>query len=79
MGSRETGRCRDDIDGRGQCLAARGKSRGARILARRARFYQAWPVWEKQIVDSGIRILKYWLEVSPAEQKGRFQAAMPRS
>jgi polyphosphate kinase 2 (PPK2 family) len=36
-------------------------------------------VWEKQIVDSGIRILKYWLEVSPAEQKGRFQAAMPRS
>jgi polyphosphate kinase len=38
------------------------------------RFLEVCPLWEKQIVDSGIRILKYWLEVSPGEQKRRFRA-----
>jgi polyphosphate kinase 2 len=38
------------------------------------RFLEVCPAWEKQIVASGIRLLKYWLEVSPGEQKRRFQA-----
>jgi polyphosphate kinase 2 len=38
------------------------------------RFLEVCPAWEKQIVDSGVRLLKYWLEVSPGEQKRRFQA-----
>src|SRR5215471_12515827 len=33
------------------------------------RFLELCPSFEKQIVDSGIRLLKYWLEVSHAEQK----------
>jgi polyphosphate kinase len=37
-------------------------------------FLEVCPLWEKQIVDSGIRLLKYWLEVSPDEQKRRFRA-----
>jgi polyphosphate kinase len=37
------------------------------------RFLEVCPGFEKQIVDSGIRLLKYWLEVSPDEQKRRFQ------
>jgi polyphosphate kinase 2 len=38
------------------------------------RFLQVCPAWEKQIVDSGVQLLKYWLEVGPDEQKRRFQA-----
>ena len=38
------------------------------------RFLEVCPAFEKQIVDSGIRLLKYWLEVGPGEQKRRFQA-----
>jgi polyphosphate kinase 2 len=38
------------------------------------RFLEVCPLFEKQIVDSGIRLLKYWLEVSPGEQRRRFQA-----
>jgi len=38
------------------------------------RFLEVCPGFEKQAIDSGIRLLKYWLEVSPAEQKRRFQA-----
>jgi polyphosphate kinase 2 len=38
------------------------------------RFLEVCPAWEKQIIASGIRLVKYWLEVSPAEQKKRFQA-----
>jgi polyphosphate kinase 2 len=38
------------------------------------RFLEVCPLFEKQMVDGGIRLLKYWLEVSPAEQKRRFQA-----
>jgi polyphosphate kinase len=37
-------------------------------------FLEVCPLWEKQIVDSGIRLFKYWLEVSPQEQKRRFRA-----
>jgi len=40
------------------------------------RFLEVCPAFEKQIADSGIRLLKYWLEVSPGEQKRRFQARM---
>src|SRR5262245_22770533 len=38
------------------------------------KFLEVCPGFEKQVVDSGIRLLKYWLEVSPGEQKRRFQA-----
>src|SRR5262245_25209812 len=38
------------------------------------KFLELCPLFEKQIVDGGIRLLKYWLEVSPGEQKQRFQA-----
>jgi polyphosphate kinase len=38
------------------------------------RFLELCPSFERQIVDGGIRLLKYWLEVSPGEQKRRFQA-----
>jgi polyphosphate kinase 2 len=38
------------------------------------KFLEVCPAWERQIVDSGIRLLKYWLEVSPGEQKRRFRA-----
>jgi polyphosphate kinase 2 len=38
------------------------------------RFLDVCPLFEKQVVDSGIRLLKYWLEVSPDEQKRRFEA-----
>ena len=32
------------------------------------RFLEMVPVFEKVLVDSGIILLKYWLEVSPEEQ-----------
>jgi len=38
------------------------------------RFLDLCPLFEKQIVEGGVRLLKYWLEVSPGEQKKRFQA-----
>jgi polyphosphate kinase 2 len=38
------------------------------------KFLEVCPGFEKQVVDSGIQLLKYWLEVSPEEQKKRFQA-----
>ncbi len=38
------------------------------------KFLEVCPLFEKQVTDSGIRLLKYWLEVSPAEQKRRFEA-----
>jgi polyphosphate kinase 2 len=38
------------------------------------RFLQLCPLMEQQIVEGGVRLLKYWLEVGPAEQKKRFQA-----
>jgi polyphosphate kinase 2 len=36
-------------------------------------FLQIVPEVEKAIVDSGVRLLKYWLEVSPEEQTRRLQ------
>jgi polyphosphate kinase len=37
------------------------------------RFLELVPAWEKAMVDSGILLLKYWLEVSPAEQTRRLE------
>jgi len=38
------------------------------------RFLKVCPEFEKHIVDNGIRLLKYWLEVNNKEQKRRFEA-----
>jgi polyphosphate kinase 2 len=38
------------------------------------RFLQAVPLVERAIVDSGINLLKYWLEVSPKEQTRRLES-----
>jgi polyphosphate kinase 2 len=39
------------------------------------RFLEVCPVFEKTIIiDNGIRLIKYWLEVSNKEQKRRFEA-----
>jgi polyphosphate kinase 2 len=37
-------------------------------------FLEICPRFEKHIVDNGIRLIKYWLEVSNQEQKRRFEA-----
>ncbi len=38
------------------------------------RFLAICPEFEKQVVDNGIRLIKYWLEVGNREQKRRFEA-----
>jgi polyphosphate kinase 2 len=38
------------------------------------RFLEIVPLFEKQLVESGILLLKYWLEVSPDEQTRRLEA-----
>ncbi|MCC7527750.1 MAG: polyphosphate kinase 2 [Candidatus Melainabacteria bacterium] len=38
------------------------------------RFLDLCPFFEKNIVENGIRLFKYWLEVSNEEQKLRFEA-----
>jgi polyphosphate kinase 2 len=38
------------------------------------RFLAAAPVFERYLVDDGILLVKYWLEVSDVEQKRRFDA-----
>lgn len=38
------------------------------------KFLQAVPLVEQAMVDSGIQLLKYWLEVSPEEQTQRLEA-----
>jgi polyphosphate kinase 2 len=38
------------------------------------KFLEVCPLFEKQMVEGGIRLLKYWLEVSPGEQEKRFKA-----
>ncbi len=38
------------------------------------RFLSLCPMFEQTLVDNGIRLLKYWLEVSNEEQKRRFEA-----
>ena len=40
----------------------------------RRRFLELCPLVEKFIVDSGIQLIKIWLEVSDKEQKRRFEA-----
>ena len=42
--------------------------------ARRDRFLEQVPAVEKAMVDSGIILLKYWLEVSPDEQTRRLES-----
>jgi polyphosphate kinase len=37
------------------------------------RFLQIVPIFEKSIVESGITLIKYWLEVSPEEQTRRLK------
>ena len=37
-------------------------------------FLEICPKFERHIVDNGIRLIKYWLEVSNKEQKRRFEA-----
>ena len=38
------------------------------------RFLELCPVEEKYLVDGGIQLIKFWLEVSDEEQKRRFEA-----
>jgi polyphosphate kinase 2 len=38
------------------------------------RFLQLCPLWERGIVNSGITLIKYWLEVSQDEQERRFES-----
>jgi len=38
------------------------------------RFLKLCPVVEKYMVDGGVMVIKFWLEVSDAEQKRRFEA-----
>ncbi len=40
------------------------------------RFYEHVPIFESMIVQSGIRLIKYWFEVSFEEQRRRFEARM---
>ena len=40
------------------------------------RFLEVCPTFEKQVTESGVRLLKYWLEVGPEEQERRFAARM---
>lgn len=42
--------------------------------AQHSKFLELCPFIEKQIVDNGIILLKYWLEVNDAEQERRFKA-----
>ncbi len=37
-------------------------------------FLEVCPKFERHVVDNGIRLIKYWLEVSNKEQKRRFEA-----
>ena len=38
------------------------------------RFLKVCPEFEQYVVDDGIKLIKYWLEVSDEEQKRRFEA-----
>jgi polyphosphate kinase 2 len=42
--------------------------------AQHARFLQLCPLFEKMLVESGIQLVKYWLEVGQEEQSRRFKA-----
>jgi polyphosphate kinase len=38
------------------------------------RFLELAPLFEKEVVESGVKLVKYWLEVSNEEQARRFEA-----
>jgi polyphosphate kinase len=38
------------------------------------RFLELAPLFEREVVESGVKLLKYWLEVSNEEQARRFEA-----
>lgn len=38
------------------------------------KFLQLCPKFEEQVIENGITMIKYWMEVSNAEQKKRFEA-----
>ncbi len=38
------------------------------------RFLELCPMFEKNFIDNGVKLLKYWLEVNNDEQKRRFEA-----
>jgi polyphosphate kinase 2 len=40
------------------------------------RFLQLCPVWERGVVNSGITLIKYWLEVTEEEQQRRFESRL---
>ena len=42
--------------------------------AQHQRFLKVCPEFEQYLVDDGIQLIKYWLEVSEPEQKRRFEA-----
>ena len=42
--------------------------------AQHERFLKVCPEFERYAVDDGVRLIKYWLEVSEPEQKRRFEA-----
>ena len=42
--------------------------------AQHLRFLKVCPEFEQYVVDDGIKLIKYWLEVSEPEQKRRFEA-----
>jgi polyphosphate kinase 2 len=42
--------------------------------AQHQRFLKVCPEFEQYVVDDGIKLIKYWLEVSEPEQKRRFEA-----
>ena len=42
--------------------------------AQHRRFLEVCPEFERYVVDDGILLVKFWLEVSDAEQKRRFEA-----
>jgi polyphosphate kinase 2 len=42
--------------------------------AQHARFLEVCPEFEKYVVDDGILLVKFWLEVSEVEQRRRFEA-----
>ena len=47
--------------------------------AQHQRFLKVCPEFERYLVDDGILLIKYWLEVSEPEQKRRFEARIDGS
>jgi polyphosphate kinase 2 len=45
----------------------------------RDRFLKTTPAFERNLVDNGIKLVKYWMEVSPKEQKKRFESRIEES